>query len=221
MKINEILEPINPITINNIKWSHNHGAFTDNSDSKLDEVMSFIDINCSEIIKSVKSAKKLLYRGIDLSKISATIFQGTTPLSRTPRGQSKKEQATFDNLLNLAGFKALRSQSISCTDNKAIGFGGGNTYAIFPLNGFSFAWSPTIEDVGCNTDLSTCLQIIWNNDIFNEKIADNFIRQMSLKNYDLENALLSGNEIWIHGSYIALSLNEYHTNLEMKLGVKL
>lgn len=103
-----------------------------------------IEKECSDFIKTIKSADNFLFRGI---KNNEPVLYGFPHDQRATKDTKEEVQKIFDEYLKMANFKALRSNSIFCTSNyhTATTFGY-HVYIIFPKNGFDFTWSKKQED---------------------------------------------------------------------------
>lgn len=101
--------------------------------------------DCSESIVAMQEAKKFLYRGLNLAE-EYDVFKGRSRKNREAKDTSNKMQKAMDDLYMKAGFKALRSNSIFCSSEYNTAESYGDVYIIFPVNGFSFTWSPKIYD---------------------------------------------------------------------------
>jgi hypothetical protein len=128
-----------------------HGQITpldqDNKDKPdYAAVFTYIETNCSEFLAAVVKAKKFLYRGINKAPDSYAIV-GKPLKNRKPRDSSLELQKQFDRLLTLAGFEALRSNSIFATSMYSSASTYGNVYAIFPLDGYKFTYSEVWDDI--------------------------------------------------------------------------
>ncbi len=108
------------------------------------KLFSYIETNCSDAVAAMVANKQLLFRGMNITK---SVFIGHPKENRKPKDSSVKDQQLFDELLTIAGFTALRSNSIFCTASVSHASDFGNTYIIFPMNGFKFTWSPMYKDV--------------------------------------------------------------------------
>lgn len=116
MKINEFVIP------SDIKPGEDHDIY----DNNFDEILKFIEQNCSEYLKVVKQANRFLFRGI--SNEQKPIIIGNPRLDRRPidvpyisdneTNRYTDSQNWCDAYLKLAGIKALRSQNIFCANNK-------------------------------------------------------------------------------------------------------
>ena len=175
-----------------------------------------IDEHCIEFIKDMKTANKFLYRGIDY-RVTTPIFTDESPATRSPIGQTRENHKKLNILLTMGGFKALRSNSICCSSNLKEATGFGAPFMIFPANGYEFTWSSRIDDIGGSYPLMHAL-----NDwdlrkklpVFGYKPkkwppapeeAEAFLDSFGFQDFDMVAALNSGNEIAIHGKYMAIS----------------
>lgn len=169
--------------------------------SKLNQLGEFIKTNCSEYLFELKSSvKNNLFRGMGLKNESPPIFLGQSRNDRRPKDSDYSMQTVIDDRLQKLGYTALRRNSIFCTTNMNTASGYGNIYVIFPLNGFSFTWSENIEDLfySVNLDSEQIAEL-------NDKEFDNYF---DFNGVDFVDALNSGNEIMIHGKYVAVRYPE-------------
>ena len=102
---------------------------------------------CSESIAACREAGDFLYRGISLLNAEYDIFLGRPRKNRRATDTSIELQQEWDKLFTAAGFSALRSNSIFCAGGIDTAVSYGSAYIIFPINGFSFTWSPKIYDL--------------------------------------------------------------------------
>lgn len=206
MKINEIETDIAPGEKRQFEPSN-----TDTSRS-WDKFLS----DCSDSIVAIKSAGKFLYRGITHTKMSGSIpdiFIGRPRTTRLALDTPESIQDAFDNQLKARNFTALRSNSIFCVSNVEYTFRYGRPYVIFPVNGFSFTWSPRISDL---TEFLFDINVSDGDEL--EKYCEDDPKLMaSYKQDDLISAIRSENEIYINGSYYAFSSEFYESSLRKGL----
>lgn len=115
---------------------------------QLKNIAAVLKRNCSQFIPIFKSAGAL-YRGVKLKGgIDKTPFlKGHSSLNRKPKDSTNTDQIIFDSLLAKLGFKALRSNSIFTISDRDVANNFGDVYAVFPINGFQFTWSPEFHDI--------------------------------------------------------------------------
>lgn len=163
-------------------------------------LVSFMKTHCSDIIKIYNNDCKngdFLFRGIIDAK--SYILLGKSRDDRKPMDTSMAVQQIVDSSLAASGFKALRSNSIFCTGNLFAAENYGDLFIIFPVNGFSYTWSPKVRDLFDEVSLF---------DI--NKPNFNFAEQYKYKNsVGLADAIRMGYEILISGSYVALDYNQH------------
>jgi len=104
-----------------------------------DDLKDYIEEHCSDIIKLMKVSGIFLYRGV--KNQSTTVFVGQSRQDREPKDTRQDISAYFDKALASHGFKALRGNSIFVTSNLLQAAGYGDTYAIFPMNGFDYTYT--------------------------------------------------------------------------------
>jgi hypothetical protein len=103
-------------------------------------------VDCSESIAAMKKAKTFLYRGIGRND-APVIFKGRSRDDRQPLDSNRSITKYIDEIMRHQGLTAVRSNSIFCSGNEGQTEEYGNTYLIFPINGFSFSWSPKVRDL--------------------------------------------------------------------------
>ncbi len=206
MKINEIT---------NIEFRKNEIEY--NLEVLNQKTIHFIKENCSDFLSETSN---LLFRGINNQPY---IFNGITPENRKPKDSGISWQNAIDQKLKESGFIALRSNSIFCTGSIATAQDYGTAYAIFPINGFTYTWSPDSKDFYIDYNLE---EYDWakQKDIKNEsdlKFYSQRLRYQLFKdlheltpidfsnkynfiNTNLNDAIDSGHEIYIHGKYVAV-----------------
>jgi hypothetical protein len=161
---------------------------------------SLVEQNCSEALSAMKATKKFLYRGVKYAQHSA--FHGKSRENRNTLDTSERSQRSIDFLLKHSGFTALRSNSIFCTSSSSFAGGYGLTYLIFPINGFAFTWAKRIRDLA-----------------FSEIQGDDpsLVSKYGFNGTNFVAALMSGNEIYIHGEYYACSVETYGAFMKDKV----
>lgn len=170
-------------------------------------VSKFIIKNCSDAYNTYLKTGEVLYRIVAKTN---HIFIGSFPNNRVPVDTPKQIQDLIDNYLQQEGFTALRNNSVFCSPSYfSLGRYEGNGFVIFPFNGFSFTYSEVFEDF--TEDITGPM------DIYKQKtwdiIMDNlraltpqeFVSKYKFKHDSFEAAMKSGNEIYIHGKYLAIT----------------
>lgn len=108
-------------------------------DPDLYKILSLIKRDCKVFLQDVKTSDDFLYRGI--RKTPGRYFKGASRNSRRVKDSSNEIQKFIDMVLKAAGFTALRSNSIFTTTSKSNAGGYGDTFLIFPIDGFQFTYS--------------------------------------------------------------------------------
>jgi len=117
------------------------------------KIISFIEKNCTEILELYGAYRKALYRGINrevpgtLHLKDGDVFFGKSPEDRRPTDIPLNIQTAIDKHLKDVGFTALRSNSIFCHPNFILAQGYGEPYIIFPIDGFTYSWCTSAEDL--------------------------------------------------------------------------
>jgi hypothetical protein len=119
------------------------------TDKKLLNAVAFINKHCSEFLKECKMANRFLYRGV---RQSEAIFLGRSKHNRETMDSDENLSKSFDELLKIGGFKALRSNSIFATSSFTLANSYGPVFAVFPVNGFNFTWSGVERDLIISPD---------------------------------------------------------------------
>jgi hypothetical protein len=171
-----------------------HGKIKNKSEKNIFNILKFIDSHCSDFVTSMKESRHYLYRGV---KSKFDIFLGSPPTERPQLGNGNNTR--LDQILKSEHFTALRSNIICCQSNKTNLFLFGHTYFIFPINGFSFHWSPIISDFGTSRSLRRALDST-NTQYLRKELFDT----LKITDKDMTAALNSRNEIAMHGNYVAI-----------------
>ncbi len=170
------------------------------------KIFSVIQKNCSTILDCYKQTNpKILYSGIKREK--SPYFFEKSPINRQPKDVDPEIQTIVDSKLKVTGFTALRSNSIFCSSYSLQCRNYGHIYIIFPINGFGFTWSPAINDM--YRSKMTGIQIGSTNYSHQSLSFDPevFVKFWKFDHMDLIGAIKSGNEVLIHGNYIAVEPN--------------
>lgn len=194
MKINEISKKIKV-------------GMHDSNESN-DKVIQFIQKNCSQILKVYEhSNSNFLYSG---KYSNSEVFFGKTINNRKPLGTDPRINSKLNQVLRQTGFKARRDNSIFATSMETTASEYGNTYVIFPINGFDYSWCSMAEDLTLEFDIGkkSWLRAVEENNFYKDLVEldpQDFIQKYHFKNNEgLAYALTDGFEILIHGSYVAI-----------------
>lgn len=170
---------------------------------KIIPALEVVRKNCSQILWLYKSKPgHFFYRG--LKKNSAYIL-GKSPIGRPARNTEEHiHYAIIQGMMDL-GLTAHRGNSIFVTpdedDASSYSSDYSSSYIVFPFNGFSYTWSPQIED----------FFIAMQNRVEIDPSETNAPMALQLKklgytNTGLDKALIDGqNEVMLHGQYIAIN----------------
>lgn len=180
------------------------------------KIESVIRNHCSESLAACRSAKAVLYRGIKTAKENQ--FVGKPREDRVPTSSDPQTQLRVDYAFREAGFTALRSNSLFVTskysDAEIYSKGENGIYVIFPVNGFTFTWSPRVNDFYTSEASDDAGNLNNNdNDAAKKKRAD-YLAKWQYSKDNLDKAIKSANEILIHGRYIALRNTLYKEIVE-------
>jgi hypothetical protein len=190
--------------------------FLSTNASANDKLILLIEKHCSDALQAMRQAHKPLYRGFRGSHGYAFI------------GAPRKARRTFTNkgvvdLFNehfkRSGIKANRSNSISTTSAAGAANTFGDLYYIFPVNGFSFSWSPMVNDFGS-------IFGGYNLEEFHNAYPGegSLVDEFNYTDRYFDAALKSGNEINILGRYVAVEaerpiFGQENITLTHKLGI--
>lgn len=98
---------------------------------------------CSQILDYYKTTNQFLYRG---TKSKAEAFKGKPFEKRVSKDSDQYLSDLLNQSLEQAGVIARRDNSIFTSSKTSQAKNYGNTYIIFPVNGFSFSYSKKIKD---------------------------------------------------------------------------
>lgn len=103
----------------------------------LEKIANFIKLNCSDFLKY----KTNLYRGLKGQENEIFISKPRLRPSSVNGAAGTQAMRNADRYMKLAGFKALRSNSIFCNSDISEAMDWGNVFKIYPCNGFTFGYS--------------------------------------------------------------------------------
>jgi hypothetical protein len=179
------------------------------------DVFNILKKNCSQVWTAMVQSRKMLFRGMGEDR---EIFHAKTRIDRTTATLDEPRKQ-IDAAFQQAGFKALRTNSISCISQYGEAGNFGDVYIILPKDGFAFTWSPIVEDFGTMTggayyrdDLPKLMAHYEAN-----SVKDLLINVMRYTNENLSAAIASGNEVSISGEYYALAAWRYLKTLKEAL----
>jgi hypothetical protein len=179
-----------------------------NGDEVFHRYLPVLVRECSDYLAAVHSAKRLLYRGVSGNNLDAPAAFVSAPWKeRRPTGMKLYQQKKVDWWFKKAGFTALRSNSVFVSSNDGNAESFGDLYCIVPKNGFSFTWSPVIEDLNYIADVSEPGQARLS--VASVVMDPNFVQRFKYSNTDLVAAIKSGHEVAINGIYYAFSMDYY------------
>jgi hypothetical protein len=191
-----------------------------------------IENNCSDALKSYHDAGTMLYRGVNVSKPIKSFLGQNRDQRNVVSGSNPVIGKICDLLMKEAGFKALRGSSIFCGSKYEAARWGRVLYNIFPINGFSFAYS--LNHTGCSAGsyrysdlLYEKIKKYYESDLINAKfpltksqlklVSQQFVDDNQMNQTDLIPALQYGKDVWITGRYIALHSATYNAAFSKKV----
>jgi hypothetical protein len=175
---------------------------------RLNHVIPLVQQHCTQSLHAMRETGKYLYRGIKQSP--PLVFLGQSRNNRNPSASPGQFQRNVDAAFNMAGFKALRSNSIfvSSSISEAKNYSYEGVYLIFPVDGFSFTWSPRISDLYIDEynifDDYTKRTLFFREDDASPELLKEFLERSLYRNTDFTSAIESTNEIMISGKYYAI-----------------
>lgn len=183
--------------------------------------------NCGQALAAMREANKLLYRGT--KDFPGDFFVARTREDRVPKSSPATFQRNIDKALKSAGFGALRSNSIYVTSNESDanayaiskhigGVIGDNDYRtlymVFPKDGFSFTWSPKIDDLYVDewnlwnkfeNGHHKRMQFFYHDD--QDDLIPEFLQAAEYTNQDFPAAIASRHEVMISGIYYGINIS--------------
>jgi len=174
---------------------------------------------CSEILNVIKKCGPL-YRGLQYFG-NEDFMKCPIRKDRRPKDTPKEISDEIDCLLTMKGFSAVRTNSVFCTANVTTAAMYGNTYFIFPVNGFKYTWF--LESKDLYHSVKDFIGLTQHFEDYDEEDYDRYVREFleNAKDFinlvkpqdtNIELAITKGYEIMITGSdYYALSTNHTQT----------
>jgi len=176
------------------------------------KIIEYIHKHCQDILMVYAQTNDCLYKG--LSNDVGQIMMGKSEENREPKDTPKEVQVKVDSLLQGAGFTALRRNSFFCISDveRAEYFCKGDwtrLYVVFPLDGFEYTWSATINDFSEHFGLlpisHSGTQIETDNISSFENLKPNeFVKKYDYYKTNIQEAIILQKEVMIRGSYILI-----------------
>lgn len=171
------------------------------------QAVPFIQKNCSKYLPIMHNVG-FLYRGFNVNDLPHAVFYGRPRADRTPRDSDPELQKMFDFALDMEGILAKRRNSLFVAGQKAQAEGYGLPFIIIPCNDVLYAWSRTVHDIvldgHSNLEFAKLVEEYNKHHIDSEDFVREFQRMFRIEQTDLEKAMASEHEIWIHGHYVAV-----------------
>lgn len=117
----------------------------------IQQIAKQIQNDCGKYLMAIKSAGRLMYRGIGGATMPA--FQGVSPTNRNPVDSDPDEVEKFNNILTALKIEANRSNSIFVTSELYHAQDYGIPYVIIPKNSAKFAWSAEEKDMVIDSNI--------------------------------------------------------------------
>lgn len=187
------------------------------------KMVAYIKQNCGQILELYHTIPERMYRNAKMGNVG--FFITNSPENRTPVDTPPNLQHDVDYALHEAGFRALRSNSIFVLGVPPL-YKFGEQYIIFPEDNFEFTWSIEFMDFanifydfnlqpGKNINYE---EIMYDEDLeptFGEFLNDllnltpvEFAQAYKFRDDNLEEALASRCEIYVHGRHVGVAVNQ-------------
>jgi hypothetical protein len=202
---------------------------------EIDNTLASIAKECSNILAIYKKTETVAYRGIPGIRLQG-IFSGVSPENRAPKHTPKETDMIINKALDQAGFSARRDNSIFVTSELSTAktyaeYDDGETYVIFPVNGFKFTYSRKHKDLTLglgfvtadyateeNPDVRNNKHVTWKmKHAYIDLGPKGFCNHLGFTSTNIEYALQNDLEIYIKGKYYAIS-RKYYKQIEEFLG---
>ena len=171
-----------------------------NEEMTNDNILDLLKKDCSEFLK--ESNGLYLYRGIPNQ--SNELIKIIPRSDRKPKNSRVKQQELFNEAFEkIHGIKDIRSKAIFSSGRHAdteVYAHGKESYIIFPVDGYTYWWSPNIGDVYVDfMDFLASNEYTYNTlrDEWPEGSFEEFIEFGEYTNQNLAKGIKSGNEIMI------------------------
>jgi hypothetical protein len=183
---------------------------------KLEDILP----KCSDIIRVYRNTKEYLYRGVgsDLD-----IIKKKSRKKRIPKDTPIEVHKAADKLfMKRFGWKA-RSSGVFVTSDEGDADAYGYTYIFLPVNGYSFLWSPSVNDFTVDLQTEGILKYWMGYELAidikdAEKRLENIIK--TYKKTNLKQAIESGNEIMFNCTEYYLIGEKYWLDMNNITGIK-
>lgn len=163
---------------------------------------------CSEYHDICEPTGKTLFRGIQNTSYDA--FKSYPSANRIPIFGMSKEQQLANRYMKTAGLEALQSNSIFCNSSERKVQMWGEVYMIFPINGFSFAYSKKQTDTGTHNYRFP------KGEGTLQELSREFIVLNGITDTDLGYAMSKRIDVWIRGHYYAVKVNSLYRQEMLK-----
>jgi hypothetical protein len=171
--------------------------------------------HCKTSLNLFLSNGHVLYCGIRAHgfnpsfEVMPLYFIGESPKSRVPKDSPTKLQTLIDGMLLAQNFKAVRSNSIFCSPSPSTVVQYGKRHMIFPIDPFDFTYSDILNDLYEDFHDSDILQARRSvENLGSEKASRRFVQEWQFEQDNYEAALNSGNEVYVHGKFVAVNASD-------------
>lgn len=172
--------------------------------TSVEKYREIINRDCSDAVSVMRATQKPLYRGF--ASYPSPAFIGQPRLNRQTYTKNSIVEY-FNDQCDSYGFKANRSNSVSCTTSQSVANTFGDLFYLFPVNGFNFLWSTKIDDFGSFFGEQYLKSPEDVNHAYNIDEDESWITTFGYTNENFAAALQSKHEISIAGKYIAIEVD--------------
>lgn len=134
------------------------------------DLINEIRSRCSNALDAYQHYGNCLYRGLSGKSSTPLVFKSHSIENRLARDSDPVASKLIDTYMKRMGFKALRSNSIFTTSIIGATKTYGDSYAIFPVNGFDFTFSESQRDI-----------ILYKVMMVNDKVQSEIVKIISSK----------------------------------------
>lgn len=110
------------------------------------KIVAFIKKNCKPWLKETNQGKHYVYRGFDSVDEGKLAFTKVTRLNRQPKDSSKRDHDIMNQIIEIAGKTANRSNSMFVSGDFGVASVYGSVYVLLPVGKFNYTWHTQIGD---------------------------------------------------------------------------
>lgn len=110
------------------------------------KIVAFIKKNCKPWMKEVGNSKNRVYRGFNSVDSGKLAFTKVTRPDRKPKDSSKRDHDIMNQIIDVAGKTANRSNSMFVSGEYDVAVSYGSAYVVIPIGQFDYTWHTEISD---------------------------------------------------------------------------